>query len=129
VGAAESTYQVWPLTVKDKLKAKHLLEKEKVGAGAGLIGEECIPGTIEGYVDVRVLNPCQYLDHVCVSNPWSSLGGTCIGIGTKVGGFVLSNHVLEEGEESTVYTYLYKWNRWGEMLIFSGVLWAVQIIH
>jgi hypothetical protein len=87
------------LTVKDKLKAKHLLEKEKVGAGAGLIGEECIPGTIEGYVDVRVLNPCQYLDHVCVSNPWSSLGGTCIGIGTKVGGFVLSNHVLELGSK------------------------------
>lgn len=50
---AGSTPRVKMLTVKEKLKAKHLLEAKegKVGV-SGLVGEVCTPSTTEGFVDV-----------------------------------------------------------------------------
>jgi hypothetical protein len=79
---AESYQQIQPLTVSDKLKAKILLDAQKTsetGPG-GVVGEECVPSTSEGYVDVGVLNPCKNSGHVCMKDPSSFLGGTCVGI-------------------------------------------------
>jgi hypothetical protein len=89
--------QLQPLTVKDKLKAKLLLDKKKVGAVGpnGVVGEECVPSTSEGFIDVGVLNPCEYSGHVCMKDPSSSLGGTCVGI--KVGGSSSPDRKLKEG--------------------------------
>jgi hypothetical protein len=48
---------------------------------AGAIGEECVPGTNEGYVEVGVFNPCKNSDHVCLKDVSSSLGGNCVDVG------------------------------------------------
>jgi hypothetical protein len=41
------------LTVKEKLKAKHLLKAKEGEVGvSGLVGEVCTPSTTEGFVDV-----------------------------------------------------------------------------
>jgi hypothetical protein len=87
VDPTESTHQLQLLALKDKLKAKHLLEKEAVegfGATSGLVGEKCNPSTSKGYIDVRVLNPCQNSNHVCVEDSSSSLGVTCVEIGSDI---------------------------------------------
>jgi hypothetical protein len=106
-GAESSQEQLQPLTVRDKLKAKILLDEQMTsGAGpGGEAGEECVPSTSEGYIDVGVLNPCEYSGHVCMKDPSSSLGGTCIGIGTKVVGFFSYDRELKGEKELTVCMY------------------------
>jgi hypothetical protein len=86
-----------PLTVKDKMKAKHVLEESKLSSNeSAAIGEECIPGTTDGYIDVGLLNPCQYnVHHVCMKDSSSTLGGTCMDIGQDTDGSVSFKRELE----------------------------------
>jgi hypothetical protein len=91
-----------PLTMKDKMRAKSLLER--IGGADARTGEECKPSSSKGYVDVGRLNPCERFNHVCVEDPLSSLGGTCVEIGSEDGessdrelngGDVLNRHLTE----------------------------------
>ena len=96
--AVSSQQQLQPLTVRDKLKAKTLLDEHKTRdiGPSGVVGEECVPSTSEEYVDVGVLNPCERSGHVCMKDPSSSLGGTCVGI--NVGGFYpLFRNIEDDG--------------------------------
>jgi hypothetical protein len=64
------------------MKAKSLLERNE--GSDTRIGEECTPSTSKGYVDIGLLNPCEHFDHVCVEDPLSSIGGTCVEIRSEV---------------------------------------------
>jgi hypothetical protein len=57
--------------------AKSILQSAK---DEGTIGEECVPGTSEGYVEVGGSNSCKNSDHVCVNDVSSSLGGNCVNV-------------------------------------------------
>lgn len=96
--APEATQQLKLMTVKDKLKANRLLDelKSDTVGGGGLIQKECAPSTRKGFVDVGLLNPCEYSDHVCVEDPSSSLGGTCVEL--KFEGTDIPERELKERE-------------------------------
>jgi hypothetical protein len=100
-GEGRSEY-LRPLTMKDKMRAKSLLER--IGGADTRTGQECKPSSSKGYVDVWHLNPCERFSHVCVEDPLSSLGGTCVEIGSEDGessdrelngGDVLNRHLTE----------------------------------
>jgi hypothetical protein len=55
--------------------AQSILQSAKDG---GTIGEECVPGINEGYVEIGGSNPCKNSDHVCLNDASSSLGGNCV---------------------------------------------------
>lgn len=67
-----------PLSGGVKSKVKNILESVKDG---GATGEECDPGTNEGYLEVGDSNPCKNSGHVCVKDAASTLGGTCVDVG------------------------------------------------
>lgn len=69
-----------PLTANGQLKAKSIFESALDGY-TSLIGEDCDPGTNEGYIEVGSSNPCTKSGHVCVNDATSKLGGTCVDIG------------------------------------------------
>jgi hypothetical protein len=69
-----------PLTANGKSKANDILESARDGYSSQ-IGEECDPGTNEGYIEVGAANPCMSSGHVCVRDANSTLGGTCLDIG------------------------------------------------
>jgi hypothetical protein len=80
--------QLKPLTRNDKLKAKHLLEQSKLGrkGSAGATEDKCTPSIgvfelNERSIDVGIpTGGCKSFGHVCVKDPSSSLGGTCVDI-------------------------------------------------
>jgi hypothetical protein len=96
LGIEGSNEYLKPLTAKDKMKAKNLLER--IGEDDAQTGEECKPSSSKGYVDVGLLNPCERSNHVCVEDLSSSLGGTCVKIGSEVGGVATSDRELKTEE-------------------------------
>jgi hypothetical protein len=75
--------------------AKSILQSAKDG---GAIGEECVPGTNEGYVEVGGSNPCENSDHACLNDASSSLGGHCVfvGLGEQESGTLNLNSKKQE---------------------------------
>eukprot|EP00956_Cyclotella_meneghiniana_P002835 scaffold3343_cov51-Cyclotella_meneghiniana.AAC.3 len=71
-----------PFAVKDKLNAERILKGSRAGLEEYLpsVSGECSPGTNDGFVDVGILNGCD-VGHVCVRDPHSNIGGTCVNIG------------------------------------------------
>ena len=70
-----------PFSMQDSWKAAHILERSREGSQGylPLVGGECNPGTIDGFVDVSILG-CSS-GHFCAKDSYSNLGGTCVNIG------------------------------------------------
>ena len=95
------------MTVKEKLKAKHILEESNgvKDESPYLIGEECDLGKNPGFVDVGILNKCKQAGHVCIEDSSSSLGGLCVNIGSDKDRGVVSSRILSAQIDSTACTY------------------------
>ena len=98
--------------VADKLKANRILKEGKEAAyksSNNMIGKECHLGKNPGFVDVGILNGCKQSIHVCIEDSSSSLGGTCVDVGSEVDGNVVSSRSLSvtrnEQVDVTVCTY------------------------
>jgi hypothetical protein len=66
-----------PLSLEMVMAAKHMHAFQKSGT-------ECAPGSNPGYVDVGPHNGCEGSGHGCVRDSSSSLGGTCVDIGSSL---------------------------------------------
>jgi hypothetical protein len=91
---SENFSMLKPLAAKGGSKVMNILESGRDGYSSQ-IGEECDPGTNEGYVEVGAANPCMSSGHVCVRDANSKLGGTCVDIG-------LDGNLLAGSQESNL---------------------------
>ena len=69
-----------PFSMKDKLIAQRILKRSKASLDGYTSTEsvECNPGTNDGFVDV--IGNCDF-GRVCVHDPYSNIGGTCVNVG------------------------------------------------
>ena len=110
-----------PFAVKDKLNAERILKGSRAGLEEYLpsVSGECSPGTNDGFVDVGILNGCDF-GHVCVRDPHSNIGGTCVNIGGTSDTSRISRDLFEGGKHRHLLTCDYLNGTSGEKC--SGML-------
>ena len=110
-----------PFAVKDKLNAERILKGSRAGLEEYLpsVSGECSPGTNDGFVDVGILNGCDVGD-VCVQDPHSNIGGTCVNIGGTSDTSRISRDLFEGGKHRHLLTCDYLNGTSGEKC--SGML-------
>ena len=110
-----------PFAVKDKLNAERILKGSRAGLEEYLpsVSGECSPGTNDGFVDVGILNGCDF-GHVCLQDPHSNIGGTCVNIGGTSDTSRISRDLFEGGKHRHLLTCDYLNGTSGEKC--SGML-------
>ena len=110
-----------PFAVKDKLNAERILKGSRAGLEEYLpsVSGECSPGTNDGFVDVGILNGCDF-GHVCVRDPHSNIGGTCVNIGGTSDMSHITRDLFEGGKHRHLLTCDYLNGTSGEKC--SGML-------
>lgn len=97
--------QFKPVFLKDKLRANYLVQQNIVEGGGQarfFMQGECTPPPsvfelIHTSVDAGILGRCQNSDNICVKDPSSFLGGTCVDISAQVDDFIPLDTAFERG--------------------------------